>query len=291
MCKYPWLKDGWWSEESWPGPLSWTWSAQRRSHHWWTMRQIGQCSLKLFILRLTIERKPEKQLGVWNVQLPSMTQMKAVGMQPATRRDVHTDSSVCKNSSYFPRLFFQSSLSHLGLFFWHPPAAIWNHRATSLIDSSLRAIEAPQKQKKRSKLPSRQRLNLWPPIEMSLYETSGHMFDSTRFKIDQTSRFDEAAVTNKASKGLIANMKLSTFNSPVENPSWREVLFSALWCCLCFSSSQVSGDHTSPHLPGPAERSADGEDDPGRVAGVSVHHPATLLRLGQKCPHSRCVPH
>ncbi|TNM90050.1 hypothetical protein fugu_004284 [Takifugu bimaculatus] len=37
--------------------------------------------------------------------------------------------------------------------------------------------------------------------------------------------------------------------------------------------------------------SVDGEDDPGGVAGVSLHHPAALLRLGQEHPQGRCVPH
>ncbi|KAI4797951.1 hypothetical protein KUCAC02_024732 [Chaenocephalus aceratus] len=50
---------------------------------------------------------------------------------------------------------------------------------------------------------------------------------------------------------------------------------------FCLLSPQISGHHAASHLPGAAERSADGEDDPGRVAGVGLHHAATFLRLGQ----------
>ncbi|XP_061527023.1 5-hydroxytryptamine receptor 7 [Phycodurus eques] len=57
------------------------------------------------------------------------------------------------------------------------------------------------------------------------------------------------------------------------------------------SKAKVSWDHTAPNLPCPTEWSADGKDDLGRVVGVSIHHFAPLLRLGQKRPHSRRVPH
>lgn len=58
-----------------------------------------------------------------------------------------------------------------------------------------------------------------------------------------------------------------------------------------FFSSQISGHHTTPHLPSTAKWSADGQDDPGGVVGVSLHHLAAVLRLGQKRPQSWCVPH
>lgn len=102
------------------------------SYHWWAPSRIGQCSVKLFILRLTIETENRKTAGsVKHTAIINDTfdADGGCGLTAATHWDVHTDWSFWRDNGYFYS-FVKIQALHTSLylyFFLATPAAIWNY--------------------------------------------------------------------------------------------------------------------------------------------------------------------